>query len=291
MPELKDILKKVHQIEIRSKRLTNHLFSGEYHSAFKGRGMSFKEVREYAPGDDIRFIDWNVSARFGHPFSKVFEEERELTVMLLLDISRSTSIGTRSRTKQDLITEMAAVLAFSAISNNDKVGAILFTDRMEKFIPAAKGKEHVLYIVRQMLSAEPKGAGTNIQQALRFMQQTTKHSAITFLFSDFESQGFEKMMKAAAVRHDCIAVQTFDQSDITLPRAALLPVQDAETGAIQWMDTQSQAFQQGYQAQKAKALENTRQAIVASGWDYLRFRTDHDYVRTLQQFFLKRIRK
>jgi uncharacterized protein (DUF58 family) len=211
--------------------------------------------------------------------------------MLLLDLSASTGLGTRTRTKKELIIEMAAVLAFSAISNNDKVGAILFTDTVEKFIPAAKGKAHVLYIVRQMLATEPRGRGTNLAQALRFMQRTTKHNAIAFLFSDFEDKDYQQTLKMAAVKHDGIAIQVYDQGDAQLPAAALLPVQHAETGHLVWMDTRSASFRKWYEQLKHRQLEQTRQQILESGWDYLRFRTDHDYVKTLQQFFLNRIRK
>ena len=253
--------------------------------------MSFKEVREYAPGDDVRFMDWNTSARLGHPFSKVFEEERELTVMLLIDLSASTTIGTQQRNKQELMAEMAAVLAFAAVSNSDKVGAILFTDRIEQYIPPAKGRQHVLYIVRSLLAAQPNGTGTHIAQALRFMLKTPRHSAISFLFTDFEAQdSYAQVMKAAAARHDCIAIHSFDQADIQLPAAPLLPVTDAETGVLQWMDTRQPGFAAWYQQQQTRRMEQARQQIVEAGWDYLRFATHHDYVRPLQQFFLQRIK-
>src|SRR6201995_1398456 len=209
-----EILKKVRELEIKSKRLTRHLFTGEYHSAFKGRGMSFREVREYAAGDDIRFIDWNVSARFNHPFSKLFEEERELTVMLLVDVSASSLFGTTHARKKDLITELCAVLAFSAINNNDKVGVVLFSDRIEAYIPPKKGREHVLYIVRQLLTTEPRRKGTNLREAIRFLNRSARHKSIVFFLSDFieentnektaREEKFEDALKVAGKKHDVI---------------------------------------------------------------------------------------
>src|SRR5215217_1159230 len=225
-----DILKKVRELEIRSKKLTNHIFTGEYHTAFKGRGMSFKEVRDYTPGDDPRFIDWNVSARMGHTFSKVFEEERELSVYLLIDVSASSLFGTFRQTKKDLITEICAVLAFSAIANNDKVGVIFFSDHVEKFIPAKKGRDHVLYMVREMLSFKPKSSQTNVLKALQFLNNTTRHKSIVFLLSDFADAGYHDGLRVAAKRHDVIGVQVYDQRDEQLPKAGLMQLRDAETG-------------------------------------------------------------
>jgi len=198
MPTTAEILKKVRELEIKSKRLTRHIFTGKYHSAFKGRGMSFREVREYYPGDDVRFIDWNVSARFGHPFSKVFEEERELTVMLMVDISGSSLFGTIYATKKDMITEVCAVLAFSAINNNDKVGILLFSDRIERYIPPKKGRDHVLYIVRELLTAQTQRRGTNIGAAIRFFNKTTRQKSIAFILSDFLDEKFDDALKVAA---------------------------------------------------------------------------------------------
>ncbi|HSC53670.1 MAG TPA: DUF58 domain-containing protein [Phnomibacter sp.] len=291
MPELKEILKQIHQLEIKSKRLSNHVFAGEYHSAFKGRGMSFKEVREYAPGDDIRFIDWNVSARFGHPFSKVFEEERSLTLMLLLDMSASNTLAAGKKSKRELMIEIAGVLAFSAMGNNDKVGAILFTDKVEEFIPPGKGKEHVLFLLRKIIAHKSNRKGTNLQPALKLLQQTMKHTTISFLISDFYTEGFEKAMKATAVRHDCIAIQLFEQTDIQLPKNTLIPLQDAETGETIWLDTHSPAFAAAWQQRFTDQTLQWKETILHCGWDYLRFRTDHDFVPVLQQFFLKRIKR
>ncbi|MCW3115663.1 MAG: hypothetical protein JWR18_4059, partial [Segetibacter sp.] len=225
-----DILKKVRELEIKSKKLTNHLFTGEYHTAFKGRGMSFKEVREYEPGDDPRFIDWNVSARMGHTFSKIFEEERELSVYLLIDISASSLFGTFRQSKKDLMIEMCAVLAFSAISNNDKVGLILFSDHVEKFIPAKKGRDHVLYMVREMLTFSSRSSQTDVLKALQFLNATTRHKSIVFVLSDFADAGYHDTLRVAAKRHDVIGVQVYDKRDEQLPQAGLMNLRDAETG-------------------------------------------------------------
>jgi len=292
LPTLKEILKQIHLLEIKSKRLSNHVFAGEYHSAFKGRVMSFKEVREYAPGDDIRFIDWNVSARFGHPFSKVFEEERSLTLMLLLDMSASNTIAASgSKSKRELMTEIAAVLAFSALGNNDKVGAILFTGKVELFVPPSKGKEHVLFLLRKILSHESSDKGTNLEPPLKLLQQTMKHTTISFLLSDFHTEHFDKAMKATAVRHDCVAIQLFEKADIALPKNTLLPLQDAETGEVIWMDTHAAGFAAEWQQRFTQQTLEWKETILHCGWDYLRFRTDHDFVPVLQQFFLKRIKR
>ena len=285
-----DILKKVKELEIRSKKLTSNIFTGEYHSAFKGRGMSFKEVREYAAGDDIRFIDWNTSARFGHPFSKIFEEERELTVMLLIDCSASNLAGTSTQQKKELITEMAAVIAFSAISNNDKVGALFFTGKTELFVPPKKGKEHVLYIVRQLLTMEPTNKETNISEALRFFNQTLRHKGIVFLISDFETTGFEKALKTVNRRHDCIAIHIHDRFEYEFPNMGLVPVQDAESGEVVWVDSNDKLFTEMWRKTHMSNNAAVQQIITKSGWDYIRFETGEDYVQTLRGFFIKRIK-
>ena len=227
-----EILKKVRQLEIKSKKLASDLFTGEYHSAFKGKGMSFKEVREYAAGDDIRFIDWNVSARFGHPFSKVFEEERELTVMLLVDISASSQFGTVYARKRDLITELGAVLSFSAINNSDKVGVIFYSDKVEAYIPPKKGRQHALYIVRELLSKEPKGKSTQVSSALRYFNNSTKQKSIAFILSDFLDSNYEDALRIAGKKHDVIGIKIYDKMDMELPNAGLLQVQDAESGEL-----------------------------------------------------------
>ena len=240
-----EILKKVRELEIKSKRLTNHLFTGEYHTAFKGRGMAFKEVREYQPGDDIRFIEWNVSARMNNTFSKLFEEERELAVYLLADVSASSLFGTFRQSKKDLITEMCAVLAFSAISNNDKAGLVLFSDKVEKYIPAKKGKDHILYMVRELLTFNPASTQTNIVKALQYLNSVTKHKSIVFILSDFADAGYKDALRAAAKRHDVIGVQVYDRRDEQLPNVGLMQVVDAETGRTVWLDTSRQTFSTG----------------------------------------------
>ena len=295
-----EILKKVRELEIKSKRLTRHLFTGEYHSAFKGRGMSFREVREYAAGDDIRFIDWNVSARFNHPFSKLFEEERELTVMLLVDVSASSLFGTVHARKKDLITEICAVLAFSAINNNDKVGAVFFSDKIEAYIPPKKGKEHVLYIVRQLLSIEPKRKGTSLNEALRFFNRSVRQNSIVFLLSDFlegertsatrTEVGFEDALKVAGKKHDLIGIKVYDKMDMQLPAIGLIEAEDSETGRKQWVDTSDYLVRTNYQQYFFNQTEQCKSVFNKAGCDLLHLRTDEDYVKILQRFFVGRHR-
>ncbi|MGF6845771.1 uncharacterized protein (DUF58 family) [Chitinophaga sp. W3I9] len=283
-----EILKKVRQIEIKTKGLTNHIFAGEYHSAFKGRGMSFSEVRDYQFGDDVRSIDWNVTARFNHPFVKVFEEERELTVMLLVDMSESSSFGTKKQDKRDLITELCAVLAFSAIKNNDKVGVIFFSDGMEKYIPPKKGKSHILFIIRELLSFTPKRKGTNIKETLRFFNNATKKRSIVFMLSDFLSGNYQDALNIAAKRHDVVGVQVYDQRDKDLPPVGLIQVADAETGATQWVDTNDRRVRQYYEQQFLQHSQYCKNAFMKSGAELVSVRTDEDYVKALQTFFLNR---
>jgi uncharacterized protein (DUF58 family) len=297
-----EILKKVRELEITSKRLTRHIFTGEYHSAFKGRGMSFREVREYAPGDDIRFIDWNVSARFNHPFSKLFEEERELTVMLLVDVSASSLFGTTHARKKDLITEVCAVLAFSAINNNDKVGVIFFSDRIEGYIPPKKSREHGLYIVRQLLTIEPKRKGTNLAEAIRFFNRSARHKAIVFLLSDFldspavqpasprPEPGFEEALKVAGKKHDLIGIKVYDKMDMQLPPIGMIEAEDAETGARHWVDTNDYLVRTNYQQYFFNQTELCKSIFQKAGCDLLHLRTDEDYVKILQRFFVGRHR-
>jgi uncharacterized protein (DUF58 family) len=280
-----EILKKVRELEIKSKRLTRHIFTGEYHTAFKGRGMSFREVREYYPGDDIRFIDWNVSARFNHPFSKLFEEERELTMMLLVDVSASSLFGTVHATKKDLITEICAVLAFSAVNNNDKVGVIFFSDRIERYIPPKKGREHALYIVRELLTSEPKRKKTSISEALRFFTNSTSHNSIAFILSDFLDEKFEDALKVAGKKHDLIGIKVYDKADMQLPEAGLLEVEDAETGSIRWVDTSDYLVRSNYQQHFFAFTEYCKTVFLKAGCDLLHMRTDEDYVKILQKFF------
>ena len=251
-----EILKKVRELEIKSKKITTHLFTGEYHSAFKGKGMSFREVREYYAGDDVRFIDWNVSARFSHPFTKVFEEERELTVMLLIDTSASNLFGSVARQKKDLITEMAAVLTFSAISNNDKVGVIFFGDRVEKFIPPKKGRQHALYIVRELLTERTWPKGTNLDDAIRFFSHAVKQRSIAFILSDFLTEGYDDDLKVIGNKHDVIGVRVYDKLDRQLPDAGLLQVQDPESGQVKWIDSGNTMVRFNYHQHFMQQSEN-----------------------------------
>jgi len=283
-----EILKKVRELEIKSKKLTNHLFTGEYHTAFKGRGMAFKEVKEYSAGDDIRFIDWNVSARMNGTYSKVFEEERELSVFLLVDASASNLFGTQLQNKKELITEICAVLAFSALSNNDKTGLIFFTDTVEKYIPSSKGREHVLYMVRELLTFQPKAKQTNIVKALQYLNSITRHKSIVFILSDFADEGYSEALRVAAKKHDVIGVQVFDKNDNTLPDIGLVQMQDAETGKNIWLDTSDSRMKFYYQQQFEKIQSDARQVFRTAGADLLQIATGEDYVKILQQFFIKR---
>lgn len=283
-----EILKKVKELEIKSKKITDHLFSGEYHSAFKGRGMSFREVREYAAGDDIRFIDWNVSARFSHPFTKLFEEERELTMMLLIDVSASSLFGTTCARKKEIVTEIAALLAFSAVNNNDKVGVIFFSDKVEKYIAPKKGKQHALYIVRELLTSEPKQKGTDISEAIRFLNNAGRQKSICFVLSDFLDGNFADIIKVAGRRHDLIGIKVYDKMDMQLPDVGLVQVSDAETGKTVWLDTSDDLVRSEYEKNFFQHTEWCKNAFVRAGSDLLHVRTDDDYVKILQQFFIGR---
>lgn len=284
-----EILKRVRQIEIKTRGLSNHIFAGEYHSAFKGRGMSFSEVREYAPGDDVKFIDWNVTARFSHPFVKVFEEERELIVMLLVDVSGSSLFGTSKRLKRELITEVSAVLSFSAATNNDKVGVIFFSDKVEKFIPPKKGRSHILRIIRELIALEPEQkAGTNIKAALEYLNQVQKKKSITFLMSDFISEPYEQQLQLAARKHDLVGIQIYDKHDRELPQAGLVQLMDAESGIMQWVDTDDKSVRAQYAHSFDQHQKYCIQAFRKSGAQLLDIRTDADYVKSLQTFFKAR---
>jgi len=283
-----DILKKVRELEIKSKRLTNHLFTGEYHTAFKGRGMSFKEVREYQAGDDIRFIEWNVSARMNNTFSKLFEEERELAVYLLADVSASSLFGTFRQTKKDLITEMCAVLAFSAISNNDKAGLVLFSDKVEKYIPAKKGKDHILYMVRELITFNPASTQTNIVKALQYLNSVTRHKSIVFILSDFADAGYKDALRAAAKRHDVIGVQVYDKRDEQLPNIGLVQVIDAETGRTVWLDTSDTFTRVQYNRQFLQVMDDAKLTFRNAGADLMQVETGGDYVKAMKDFFLRR---
>jgi uncharacterized protein (DUF58 family) len=283
-----EIVNKVKELEIKSKKITTHLFTGEYHSAFKGKGMSFREVREYYAGDDTRFIDWNVSARFNHPFTKVFEEERELTVFLLIDISNSNLFGTANNSKKDILVEIAALLTFSAINNNDKVGVIFFSDCIEQYIAPQKSRKHALYIVRQLLTNSAKGASTNFDEALKYFNSAVKQKSIAFLLSDFIGGNFEKDLKVIAKKHDVIGVKIYDKMDQALPEVGLLQVQDIETGKQILVNTNDRMVQYNYKMAFINATEQCTNYFKKAGADLLHIRTDEDYVKILQQFFLQR---
>lgn len=285
-----EILKKVRQLEIKSKKLTTDLFTGEYHSAFKGKGMAFKEVREYAAGDDIRFIDWNVSARFGHPFSKVFEEERELTVMLLVDISSSSLFGTVHARKKDIITEIAAVISFSAVNNADKIGVIFYSNIVEAYIPPKKGKQHALYIVRELLSKEPKGKGTAVSKALRYFNNVTRQKSIAFVLSDFLDANYEDALRIAGKKHDVIGIKLYDKMDMTLPAAGLLQVRDAESSKTKWVDSSNRFVRYSYEQEFFRVTDYSTRTFKKAGCNLLHIRTDEDYVKVLQKFFISRNR-
>ncbi len=285
-----EILKKVRELEIKSKKLTSDLFTGEYHSAFKGKGMSFKEVREYEAGDDIRFIDWNVSARFGHPYSKIFEEERELTVMLLVDISNSLVFGTTYARKKDIITEIAAVIAFSAINNADKIGVIFYSDVVEAYIPPKKGKQHALYIVRQLLTKEPKGMGTDVSSALRYFTNSTRQKSIAFILSDFIDANYEIALQIAGKKHDVIGIKLYDKMDQLLPDAGLLQIQDSENNSTKWVDSSNAFVRYSYEQEFFRVTEYSSQTFKKAGCDLLHVKTGDDYVKVLQKFFISRNR-
>src|SRR3984885_8228801 len=250
--DTKELLKKVRKIEIKTRGLSNHLFSGEYHSAFKGRGMAFSEVREYQVGDEIRTIDWNVTARFNHPYVKVFDEERELTVMLLMDVSASENFGTIIQQKQDLATEICAVLAFSAIQNNDKVGVIFFSDKIEKFIPPKKGRSHILMIIRELIDFKPESKGTDVALALKYFTSAIKKRCTAFILSDFMSPAFEDELKIANKKHDVIALRLYDKHEEEFPNLGLIPVRDEETDELHWINTGSQELRNTYKATALK---------------------------------------
>ena len=286
--EAQDILKKVRKIEIKTRGLSKQIFSGEYHSVFKGRGMAFSEVREYQFGDDIRNIDWNVTARFNHPFVKVFEEERELTVMLLIDVSASNTFGTQQQLKQELITEIAAVLSFSAIQNNDKVGVIFFSNKIEKFIPPKKGTPHILRIIRELIDFKAQEKGTNIAEALRYLTNAIKKRSTAFLISDFMDEGFDRAVQIANHKHDLIAIRVTDKKEMEIPDAGLVWMTDAETGNKMLVDTGSRRVRQqlhDYALQKRRELDVL---FSKTGVDMVKVYTGEDYVRPLMNMFKKR---
>ena len=285
----KELLKKVRRIELKTRGLSNQIFSGEYHSAFKGRGMAFSEVREYQPGDEIRTIDWNVTARFGEPFVKVFEEERELTVILLIDISASDSFGTRERIKRELITELSAVLSFSAIQNNDKIGVLLFSDRVEKFIPPKKGKSHILHIIRELIEFTPHHKGTDISAALTFFNGVIKRRSIAFVISDFLNAGdYEKSLKVAARKHDVVGIHVYEHRELELIPAGLIQFTDPESGRSRWVNTNSSKVRARYHAMAKRQQYALKEHLRKSGVDYVSIATDENYVRPLMNLFKQR---
>ncbi len=287
--ETSELLKRVRRIEIKTRALTNNIFAGEYHSAFKGRGMSFAEVREYQPGDDIRDIDWNVTARMNHPYVKVFEEERELTMMLLIDLSASQRFGTRLRSQRDLATEIAATLAFSAMQNNDKIGVIFFTDRIEKFIPPQKGRKHILYIIRELLNFTPQGKRTDVSVPLEYLVKIISKRSIAFLLSDFlTSSDYSKQLLVAARKHDLVALQLYDHNMASLPNVGLLKIADAETGHEQYIDTSSLEMRKHQQQWWNNQSKRLTELFRKSNIDYASIATDTDYVKPLMQLFAQR---
>ena len=286
--ETTELLKKVRKIEIKTRRLSNHIFSGEYHSHFKGRGMTFSEVRKYQYGDDIRDIDWNVTAKLNEPHIKIFEEERELTMILLVDVSKSESFGTRMQQKRDLITELCAVLAFSAIQNNDKVGVVFFTDQIELFIPPKKGKSHILRIIRELIEFKPKGTGTNISEAFKFLSSVIKKRSIVFTLSDFQDEAYDKNLKIASSKHDLTAIRIIDPAEEQLPDIGLVQLQNPETGTLEWVDTSSSIVRATYEKDYQNFVANFKSYCTHSGTDYLDLRVDRSYTKQLLEFFKRR---
>ncbi len=288
--ETTDLLKRVRQIEIKTRGLTRNIFAGEYHSAFKGRGMAFAEVREYQFGDDIRNIDWNVTARYSHPYIKVFEEERELTVMLLIDVSGSQDFGTFQKMKKNVITEIAAILAFSAIQNNDKIGVIFFSGSIEKFIPPKKGRSHILRIIRELIDFVPQNRGTDITEALRYLTNAIKKKCTAFIISDFidEHPDLERALSVANNKHDVVAIRVFDEREEELPPIGMMKMKDAETGKYVWVNTNDQATRKMYREWWVKQTERLRGMYTRCGVDATFVNTREDYVRSLINLFKKR---
>jgi len=287
----REFFKKIRRLEIRTRKLVEDTFAGEYHSIFKGRGMEFAEVREYVPGDDIRLIDWNVSSRMGHLFVKQFMEERELTVMLLLDASGSTKFGTRVKTKRELQAEVAGILAFSAVLNNDRVGMLIYTDRVEKFIPARKGRTHALSILRDILYYEPQGHGTSLDAALRYLINLQKKSAVVFILSDFMDEGYEKAFRVAARKYDLIALVTEDDREYGLPDVGLLALRDAETGVEQLVDTSSPGVRMYIESVMRRRREYAAKVISSTGVDKIDLSTSQPHDTRLKKFFATRARR
>lgn len=286
--DTKELLKKVRKIEIKTKRLSNHIFSGEYHSSFKGRGMTFSEVRQYQYGDDIRNIDWNVTARYNEAHVKVFEEERELTMVLMVDISGSEGFGSKSQFKKDIVTEIAATMAFSATQNNDKIGLILFSDNVELYIPPKKGRSHVLRIIRELIEFEPKSHKTDISQALKFLSGTQKKKAIVFVISDFMSENYEQTLKIASKKHDITGVRVYDIREEKIPNLGMVHMLDAETGKIQLVDTGSKTVRMNYEKHYHDRVNYFKDIFSKSGAGVVNTRVDENYVTKLLGYFKSR---
>jgi len=286
--ETSELLKKVRKIEIKTRGLSNHIFAGEYHSAFKGRGMAFSEVREYQYGDDIRNIDWNVTARFNHPYIKIFDEERELTVMLLIDLSDSKEFGTQKMLKRELMTEISAVISFSAIQNNDKIGVIFFSDKIEKYIPPKKGKKHILRIIRELIDLRPESKKTNIAEALRYLTNVQKKKTISFIISDFIDTGFSDALRIANHKHDVIALHIYDTREAELPNVGLVKMRDAETDKFMWIDTSNESIRKQYRDTWFKADQQLKDTFTRAAVDNAKIRTDEDYVKPLRLLFKQR---
>ncbi|TAE23816.1 MAG: DUF58 domain-containing protein [Candidatus Kapaibacterium sp.] len=295
--ETSELLKKVRRIEIKTRGLSNQIFSGEYHSAFKGRGMTFSEVRQYQPGDDIRLIDWNVTARFNEPFVKVFEEERELTVMLVVDVSASKDFGTLKQFKKDLVTELCAVLSFSAIQNNDKIGIIFFSDRIEKFIPPKKGKSHILRIIRELIEFTPQHSRTSISEGLQYLTSAIKKRSIAFVISDFfdntasTESGFDTALRIANKKHDVVAMRIYDEREATLPNVGLMRLRDAETQETRWVDTSSDSTREEYRRWWLQREQQLQGSFARSGVDVVKIATGESYITPLRTFFKAREQK
>lgn len=286
--ETSELIKKVRKIEIKTRGLSKNIFAGEYHSAFKGRGMTFAEVREYQYGDDIRSIDWNVTARFGHPYIKVFEEERELTVVLLIDVSGSREFGTVSKLKKDIFTEVAATLAFSTIQNNDKIGVIFFSDKIEKFIPPKKGRKHVLHIIRELINFKPESNQTDIAGALRYFTNAIKKSSTAFIISDLMDENFERELTIASRKHDVVALQVFDIRETELPNVGLIKLKDAESGERIWVDTSDKRLRTTYKHAWGESQLALQKTFTKSGVDLVSMSTSDDYVKALMKLFKMR---
>lgn len=287
--ETADLLKKVRQIEIKTRGLSNNIFAGEYHSAFKGRGMTFSEVRQYNYGDDVRNIDWNVTARHNQAYVKVFEEERELTVMLLIDVSGSRNFGTVSKLKKNQITEIAAVIAFSAIKNNDKIGVLFFSDKIEKFIPPKKGRTHILHIIRELINFEPESKGTEVSQALEYVTNSIKKRCTCFVISDFiDEKPFDKALMIANRKHDVVALRVYDERERELPAVGMMYVSDAETGEKMWIDTNDRQLREKFHKYNLDREEELERIFKVSGVDVASINSDEDYVKALISLFKKR---